>query len=236
MTHVYIVNRDLTNVRHMIPVLFALDDVSGITIVDTESTNPKVEQCYSELIRQYGSSRRPRLEILRVKNDGPKTPFSYLSHSDKFFVVTDGDLHIGNFRLGAITRMAKRLDADPTLIKVGCGLKISDLTPTGNTVVDEYRAQVVAHESQFWKDPIDDDWYRADIDTTFAVYRSSSPSWLGYGPALRDGQNIASHLPWYMSPEDISDEYLFYLRNVGTGAGHTHWTRYLINTALDRRS
>lgn len=234
MTHVYIVNRDLTNVAHMMPVLVSLKGVTGITIVDTGSTNPNVEKCYGTLMRQYSHHPNPRFQILRVKNDGPKTPFQYLHHSAPHFVVTDGDLCIGNFHFDAVERMAAKLDSDPSLIKVGASLKISDLTATGDEATDVYRYEVVRHEQQFWNKPVGDDFYSADIDTTFAVYRSSNPTWGGYGPALRDGRNRASHLPWYSTPGAIDLEYLYYLKHVGDGKGHTHWTRYLIETAVDK--
>ncbi len=104
------------------------------------------------------------------------------------------------------------LAADETVNKVGFGLKIDDLPSTFKA-----RDDLVVWESQFWKKEITFKgfpFYRAAIDTTFAVRRpGSSPGWTP--KAIRSGSPyLVRHLPWYIDTERLSSEDLNYIRTM----------------------
>ena len=74
--------------------------------------------------------------------------------------------------------------------KVGFGLRIDDLPPTY-----EFRQEVLDWESQFWLDEVEPSVYCAANDTTFALYRPSTPK--GTFAALRTGAPyVARHIGW----------------------------------------
>jgi len=81
---------------------------------------------------------------------------------------------------------------------------------------------VVKWETQFWSEKKDSLFYRAPIDTTFALYRPyvRGGSWL---KALRsDAPYLARHLPWYQDPNHLDEEEAYYQNQAQTT---THWTR-----------
>ena len=53
--------------------------------------------------------------------------------------------------------------------------------------------------------------FRADIDTTFALYRPLDRRRHGEGRALRTGPPyVARHLPWYLDSSNLSAEDAYY--------------------------
>jgi hypothetical protein len=89
--------------------------------------------------------------------------------------------------------------------KVGFGLRIDDLP-------DHYplKSSVVAWESQFWSHPLGENIYEAGIDTTFAVYKPFTYSYMLH-PSIRTGEPyVARHLPWYTDPANQTDEDIYY--------------------------
>jgi hypothetical protein len=89
--------------------------------------------------------------------------------------------------------------------KVGFGLKIDDL-PTHYPL----RESVIKWESQFWKHTVADNLYEAGIDTTFALYKPFTYSYMLH-PSIRTGGNyVARHMPWYDNPSVVSEEEKFY--------------------------
>jgi hypothetical protein len=103
--------------------------------------------------------------------------------------------------------------------KIGFSLKIDDLPESFNR-----KAEVIKWETEINKgESYDEILYRAQVDTTFALYR----------PLARNGANpyhltfrtkypyCARHLPWYIDSSNLSDEDFFYIQNATTS---THWT------------
>lgn len=90
--------------------------------------------------------------------------------------------------------------------KVGLGLRIDDLPECYAR-----REQVIARESEFWRTEIAPGVFEAEVDTTFALYRSPAEAH-GSARSIRTGPPyIARHLPWYADSGDPSDEQRYYL-------------------------
>ena len=107
----------------------------------------------------------------------------------------------------------------PWATKAGVGLEIDDI-PAGYPSRD----LVLSVERQYWRDRLDGRFFRAPVDTTFALYRSGAepPS----GPALRANRPyVARHLPWYVTPGTLDEEERHYLRTAdprfSSGTSHT---------------
>jgi len=136
---------------------------------------------------------------------------------DDYYVYTDSDIEPApECPDDFIARFREGLDRNPRVDKVGFGLKTDDLP-------DSYalKARVIGHEAQFTAGHADRAFYRASIDTTFALYRpgAAGGSWLR---SLRAGEPyLARHLPWYEDSSRPSDEERFYLDTIATS---THWS------------
>jgi hypothetical protein len=78
---------------------------------------------------------------------------------------------------------------------------------------------VIAWERQFWTIPAFGRFYRAPIDTTFALYRPG----LGHGPHhLRTAPPYeARHLPWYQNSQALTEEDRYYAEHAD--ASITNW-------------
>ena len=127
------------------------------------------------------------------------------------FIVTDPDLlPYPNTPRDVVPHLADMLERHPEYNHVGLSFEIDDLP-------DEcpLKAAIVRHESQFWPpqvEQLNDEVYVAPVDTTFAMYRSTSDV-NAYAPALRTCRPYTlKHVDWYRSLSDLSEEYLYYLR------------------------
>lgn len=120
---------------------------------------------------------------------------------NQMYVVTDPDLEFNpqlpdNF----MYQMYKILVQFPNITKVGFGIKIDDLPKS------ELTDKVLSWEKQFWEDIQSDDkyeLYRANVDTTFALYRPGKIRRYNFYTGLRiAGDFCARHLPWYGDCEE----------------------------------
>jgi len=105
------------------------------------------------------------------------------------YLVTDPDLDLTNVPKDFLKVMEAGLHRYTKYTKCGLSLEINDLPNTvlGNAVKE--------WESQFWTRPLDEMYYEAGVDTTFALYRNQNFS---ITPSLRlNRPYTAKHLPWY---------------------------------------
>ncbi len=131
------------------------------------------------------------------------------------FVVTDCDV-VPDQRTphDAVDHFADLLFRYSDVDKVGFGLRIDDLPNSY-----QFRDDVITWESQFWEDEVESGVYRAELDTTFALYRPTSPK--GSLRALRTGPPyVARHLPWYGDSNDPSEEDTYYEAHMTPGVSN----------------
>ena len=137
--------------------------------------------------------------------------------TEDFYVYTDPDvLPIKESQSNLIELLYKFHKKYPKVDKVGCALKISDLD------YNESKSQdIVSMEKKYWSKLLEDEVYKAAIDTTFALYK---PKRIGgyWVKSLRVAGNCsARHLPWYKKYIDENEEN-FYRQRIKKG--NTHWT------------
>lgn len=86
------------------------------------------------------------------------------------------------------------------------------------------KEKVIEHESRFWTREVEPGIYKADIDTTFALYRPYCKGVASiYQEVYRTGRPyIIKHLPWYVDTNNMSDEELYYVNNISQS---THWSK-----------
>lgn len=219
-TPVLIICRDRVEpLRHLVTWLESAGN-ERIVLVDNDSTFEPLLSYYKETSHQVIRLGR-NLGHMSVW-DG--NVLQTIGH-DGAFVVTDCDVVPDqDAPHDAIDHFADLLFRYSDLDKVGFGLRIDDL-PTSY----QFRNEVIDWESQFWESEVEPGVFRANIDTTFALYRPSAPK--GTYRALRTGAPyVARHLPWYNDSLRLSVEDRYYRDH--TLSGVSNWDVDEIPTEL----
>jgi hypothetical protein len=184
------------------PLLQVLDwceraGLHDIWLIDNASTWPPLVEFLN------GTSHRVVRPGLNLGHRSPWLTGTVQRHArDRFFIVTDPDVvPDAQCPLDAIDHLRALLERYPEVDKVGLGLRIDDL-PGHYPLADAVRAW----EARFWSDAIEPGVFRADVDTTFALYRPLTRRH-EENRALRTGfPYVAQHLPWYQDPTQLSVE------------------------------
>jgi len=135
------------------------------------------------------------------------------------YVVTDPDLTMEGCPRDVLRVLAEGLDQYSWAQKAGVGLEIDDIP-----VDYPSRDLVLEIERQYWQDRLDGRFFRAAVDTTFALYHAGEDP--PCGPALRsDRPYVARHLPWYVTRRTLDEEERHFLRTAdprfSSGTSHT---------------
>ena len=172
-----------------------------IWLIDNDSTYPPLID-YLE--------QTPHDVVRTGRNLGHRSPWlsgtvQRRAHGRRF-VVSDPDvIPDPNCPLDAIDYFGSILDRYPEIDKVGFGLRIDDLPDTYPLAPD-----VREWERRFWTNEVEPGVFRADIDTTFALYRPLDRRHRE-DLALRTGPPyVARHTPWYTDPSQLSEEDRWY--------------------------
>lgn len=172
-----------------------------IVFIDNDSLFPPLLDFYSQT---------PYQVIKLMRNVGHTSPWTLsltrVLVPEEFYIVSDPDVIPAKECPADVIRYFLRVhQAYMAYQKVGFGLKIDDLPDTY-----PLKRQVVEWESQFWKQPLDNDLFEAGVDTTFALYKPFTYSYTLH-PSIRTGGNyVARHLPWYGDPSKISADEQYY--------------------------
>lgn len=172
----------------------------NIYIIDNASS-------YSQLFDYYAETKHT--VILLNANIGYKALWDTKIHlwfKDLPYIYTDPDLMpIEECPYDVVEYFKKILIENDNITKIGFGLKIDD--------IPDYYAQketVLEWEKKFWDNEISKDLYKADIDTTFALYKPNQKG-QQWGNTLRTGGVYQMrHRPWYENDDDLSEEELNY--------------------------
>ncbi|MCJ2037043.1 hypothetical protein [Methylobacterium sp. J-068] len=149
----------------------------------------------------------------------------YSNNDAPYYVVTDPDIELdGDGYADIFKAYAYLLETMPDIEVVGPMLRIDDLPsfyPLKEKVIER-------HFEQFWhKPPLSCNWngrplqyQHALIDTTFGMYRKGTEF-----KRLRSGLRTyapyaARHLDWYINPDMMTDDQIFYLRSA---TDVSHW-------------
>jgi len=127
-----------------------------------------------------------------------------------YYIVTDHDLDISNVPSDYIDKLSIEVELHD-VHKAGLSLEINDLPE------NEMTQKVIEYEKRFWENPIGKNgFYKANIDTTFALYKFRKP-YAEFTNAIRAPRPYtARHLPWYLTKEDLknNEEELYYYANI----------------------
>jgi hypothetical protein len=190
-----IINRNLlTTLKKTIEFLRKEDRINEIHILDNDSTYPPLLEYYDWTLEHVHFLRR---------NYGPHhawaSTFNHIRDAD-YFIVADPDCTYDNVPDDWLDKML-----DAKVDKVGFSLEIDDLPDT------DLAKEAYNHEKKYWKDKHPHGW-DSDIDTTFALYAKGMR--FTYDAVRLDRPYTIKHEPWYLTQDNIDDEWRYYLDNV----------------------
>jgi len=189
-------------------------------IVDNAST-------YAPLLAWYATNP---CQVIRLEsNGGSRAPWNSgvisreVKHGD-FYVVTDPDLDLSGVPADALSVL--RDGFRHGTFKVGLSLEIEDLPRWALECMQVNNKTLSQIETTYWRDKVDEKFWRAPTDTTFAMYRNFGPmpSDHSFVDAIRaDRPYTARHLPWYRSVKDFDDEDRYYTEHRNRQRGYGMW-------------
>jgi hypothetical protein len=210
---VIINNRD--RYRYLKQVIERCEEIgfSNIIILDNDSTYPQLLEYYKTI----------RHKVIRTgRNGGPRAIWNnpetkpYLSN---YYIYTDPDvLPDSAVSLSCVEDMLHTLEANKGLEKIGLGLHIDDLPDHF-----ELKQEVISWEKQFHEAVVNERYFKAPVDTTFALY---APYQIGGGEcaAYRTrAPYLAKHLPWYENTAQPHEEDIYYREHAKPA--DSHWTQ-----------
>ncbi len=126
----------------------------------------------------------------------------------RYFIISDPDVVPDSNTPSDVLKLFEyMLQSNPKIDKVGFSLQIDNLP---NHFI--HKSDVITWETQFWQNIYCPGYYKAPIDTTFAMYRPGS----GHqnGNSLRSAPPFtARHLPWYQDSTNLSEEDAYYIEH-----------------------
>lgn len=170
-------------------------DLKNIHIIDNNSDYPPLIDYLKNI---------PYTVHYMKKNWGHKVLWESHNFDDiinnSLYVVTDPDIELSrNLSEDFLSELYVILLQHPYITKVGFALKLDDIP---DSCISE---KVHNWEKKYWYFRIYDskyELYKADIDTTFALYRPGLLNNAVFYNAIRvAGDFTARHLPWYMNDE-----------------------------------
>lgn len=213
----------------MVDQLLKFDQLA-IYILDNGSS-------YPPLIKWYQGLQQTSVTVICLnKNIGHRapwaTPLTYQlawKHKSPYYIVTDPDLDLSKVPMDFLDVMKTVLNTKD-VFKVGLSIEFEDLP-------DCYpcKKQVQDWESQMWAlDRVelgnDRKLFKVGVDTTFAMYNLlftelvpatfRRPSYVKFNcnfidSAYRlDRPYTARHLPWYLDPNNLSENQKFYVNSI----------------------
>jgi hypothetical protein len=204
MFPVVINNRNrLTTTKNMVEHLLRLNKNQEIIILDNDSS-------YDPLIKWY-KEIEDRIDVRYLNNEGHLAIWStgiYKELGD-YFIYTDSDIELNSNMPYSYQIFMYNLLQKYEMNKIAFAIKIDDLP-------DHYRYknQVIRNESKWWLEQIEQDIYKADTDTTFALMRNIGDNTY---KSLRIAKPdfICRHIPFYIDLENLDQEEQYYIDNIG---------------------
>jgi len=202
-TPVFVVNRDLLTWPKALVEQLRLWGMSNITIVDNAST-------YEPLLEWYASGE---VEVIRLdENLGPRAVWLSGLHetADDLYVVTDSDISLAELGPESLELLLKGLVQYPLIRKAGLGLRPPKFHLADGEDLTAQDRRIVELEGAWRSAALDEEFYSAPVDTTFALYSRSRDHIEFYRAIRTRAPYEAVHLPWTDAIKEIESEYRYY--------------------------
>ncbi|TWO34380.1 glycosyltransferase [Seonamhaeicola sediminis] len=195
-------------------VTFLLEkDYRNIVIIDNKST-------YKPLL-QYFKTIEHKVTLYRLKTNNGHLSFwreeeLVEKYTKGYYVVTDPDVvPIKDCPEDFILQFRKLLDKAWNITKVGFSLKIDNIPD-----VNPNKSKIISWESKYWTTKIHNLAFKAEIDTTFALYRPRYKYQLkDFTKAWRTEYPLqAIHGGWYIDINHLTEEQEYYIQTANQSA------------------
>lgn len=136
------------------------------------------------------------------------------------YLLTDPDLDLSELPKDFLEIFENGLNKYPQFDKCGVSLKIDDLPDT------QINRDIIEWETKNWKNPLDDLYLKAEVDTTLALYKVNKHN---YNAIRTNLPYCVRHLPWYYPNEyeKLPEDEKFYFKNLKRL--YTFWSDKLVN-------
>ena len=194
---------------------FLADNCCEVVLIDNGST-------YQPLLDWYAACPYKVHRLPATTEQAHKTPWTsgiIDSYKNDCYIVTDHDLDLSGVPSDFLDVLNEGLESN-CVIKCGLSLRLDDLPQ--NVLTDK----VVKYESGFWRHRTPNGFYLAAVDTTLALYDAKKTARAiekEFFNAVRTPEPYTSrHLPWYNTPENLTDEERFYLGSISNNGFWSH--------------
>jgi len=178
--------------------------------IDNNSTYPPLLEYYQScpfrvlrLVSNYGHTVLWQYPVLKTLDINER------------FIYTDPDLDLTDVPDDFLEVMNEGLNRYPNYSKCGLSLEINDLPDTeeGNFIRN-------VPEAPYWNRPLDDMYFHADTDTTFALYQYPIGQY-GYSAIRTNRPYTCKHIPWYYTDFDsLTDDERYYYETANASCSH----------------
>lgn len=171
---------------------------------------------YPPLLEYYKTTP---YQVLRLKSNYGHTVLWQYPVLDKLgikgrFIYTDPDLDLSGVPGDFVAVMNAGLDKYP-VDKCGLSLEINDLPDTEEGIYIKN-----GPEKPMWEDPLDDMYFRAITDTTFAMYRYPIGEY-SHSAIRINRPYTCRHLPWYYTDmNNLPEDEQYYYRSANKSCTH----------------
>lgn len=179
----------------------------NIVIIDNNSTYPPLLNYYKTIEQKVTIERM-------VENYGHMVFWDnsdlYNKYANGYHIISDADI-IPNKNLPEdyVRQLMDILDKNKYVTKVGFALKIDDIPD-----FYQHKQKVLDWEKKHWENPIGNDLYLNELDTTFAIYPPHYKyELMNFYSAIRvAGDFTAQHNGWYIDNENLTEEEKYYFK------------------------
>jgi hypothetical protein len=127
------------------------------------------------------------------------------------YIYTDPDLDLSGIPKDFLHVLQTGLDRYSWADKCGFSLDINNLPD------NELTQDVLKWETGYWSNKLDEMYFKAPIDTTFALFRTRMHSF----ECLRtDKPYCARHVPWHWTKTNIPDDERYYINSISSDFNH----------------
>lgn len=123
------------------------------------------------------------------------------------YLLTDPDLYLSDVPDDFLEVMHEGLIRYPQFDKCALSLEINDLpdSPEGRFIRK--------HEARYWQNKLDKQYFKADTDTTFALYRAGVNHY-SHSAIRTNRPYTCKHVPWYyIDFNSLSEEDKYYFNS-----------------------
>jgi hypothetical protein len=133
------------------------------------------------------------------------------------FIYTDPDLDLIGVPDDFVKVMNQGLDKYPEFSKCGLSLEINDLPDSEEGLYIKAEGGI---ERFYWQNPLDELFFKADTDTTFAMYRYPIGPY-GHSAVRTNRPYTCRHIPWYYTNfNSLPEDEQYYYRTANSSSSH----------------